>query len=168
MVATMFAAKGRADLVQDVVVFLAGAEVCVVANLEGCAVGGEAAAQVGGDAGRKVAAHAGGTVEHHFGLTFADDAVDDAEMGQGAVGRQARIVGIKDGVDTIGIQLLFEVGKVVASHYGFKLTTQAVGQAAAFGAELEADVGNAAGFVDFNIYEYAVHDLSNDVVGNKI
>lgn len=84
-------------------VFLAGFEVSVVADFKGSAVGGEAAAQMGGNAGCEVAADAGGTIENHFGLTFADDAVHNAEMRQGAVRRETWIVGVEDGIDTIGI-----------------------------------------------------------------
>ena len=97
------AAESGTDLIEDVVVFLAGFEVSVVADFKGSAVSGEAAAQMGGNAGCEVAADAGGTIENHFGLTFADDAVHNAEMRQGAVRRETGIVGVEDGIDTIGI-----------------------------------------------------------------
>ena len=64
--------------------------------------------------------------------------------------------------------MTLEVGEIVSGHDGFELSAQTVGQTAAFGAKFKAHVGDTARFIDFNVYKYAVHDLSDDVVGDKI
>ena len=150
------AAEGRTNLIEQVLVRPAALGIGMVAYDEARTVGREPAAQRGGDARSEVAPHRRRTEQGYLGFLLFEDTANHRRMGQGAVRSELRIVRQPERIGSVASDNLIHLLEFVTEGERFQFAPEAVGQFAAFGEQLQADIGHLAAF-RFNIYEYVVH-----------
>ena len=150
------AAEGRTNLIEQVLVRPAALGIGMVAYDEARTVGREPAAQRGGDARSEVAPHRRRTEQGYLGFLLFEDTANHRRMGQGAVRSELRIVRQPERIGSVASDNLIHLLEFVTEGERFQFAPEAVGQFAAFGEQLQADISHLAAF-RFNIYEYVVH-----------
>ena len=138
------AAESRTDLVEQVLVFLAGLGILVVADYKRCAVGRKARMEAGGYARTEVSADACGAHQADLRLDFAEEVDEHGCVGVGGVGIEALVGHFIHYVGTIGEKLVFHPVEIVAYYDGLEFHAELRCELAAFGEKFEAYVGHFA------------------------
>ena len=150
-------AKGRTNLVEQVVIVLAQLLVVVGTNLQCGAVGGQTAVQSRAHTWAKVASHHIGTHQAYLWLLLLEQVYQHGSVGLGGIGCQSRCIKDVQAIHSVGEDLLFHLSCDAAScGYGLQLHAQRVGQFAALGKQFLAHLSHLCAFY-LAIYEYVVH-----------
>lgn len=115
------------DLVEQVLVRLAGFLILVAADFQLRTVGGQSAGQSGRYARAEVAADDGGTHQADLRLLFLEQVDKDGSVGQGSIGEKARSIEHVYTVYAEGQYLFFYTFEAGAGADGFQLAAQFVG-----------------------------------------
>jgi len=149
-------AKGRTNLIQQILVHGVGLLLLMVTDFQAGTVGGQTAVQGAGNPGSQVAANHRCPHQGYLRFLLLKEFDQNRCVRQGGIGFQDIAFGNVHDIHTKRKQLLLHSLQTGADHHCFQLALELVGQFTGLGTQFQTDISNHS-LLGLAINEYIVH-----------